>query len=45
MIAARAGAALPTGEPLQPLVDVINMGRRIGFIVASIVSVVGCSAN
>ena len=41
-IVARAGAALPNGEPLQPLVDVINMGCRIGFIVASIVSVVGC---
>jgi hypothetical protein len=38
---ARAGAALPNGEPLQRLVDVINMGCRIGFIVASIVSVVG----
>jgi stage II sporulation SpoE-like protein len=41
-ITARAGAALPNGEPLQRLVDVINMGCRIGFIVASIVSVVGC---
>ena len=40
-ISARAGAVLPNGEPVERLVDVINTGCRIGFIVAGIVGVLG----
>ena len=40
-IAARAGAVLQNGEPVQLLVDVINMGCRIGFIVAGIMNLIG----
>ena len=40
-VAAKAGARLPDGESLESVVDGINMGCRVGFTAANIVTIAG----